>query len=482
MTKSTEEKPNDLERRLIRKLDLRLMLWAFFGYFANGLDRNNMPNAYTNGMKEDLELASERYNWAFTMFFIGYIVLQIPANAVITKVRPSIMLPGVVTLWGAVVCLMALITDYRGLYGLRFCLGFAEAAFYPGIVFLLGSWYTKEELGARTAFFVAGSQMSGAFSGLISGAIASSLDGAHGMRGWKWLFIIEGLIAVIIGAVGFFLIPDYPHNTRFIRGEERQLAIERLERQGRKTLPSGLNMATLRNLLVTPYVYLYLGMFICFQMGMGLLQYFPIILTGMGYESSFANYMMVPIWIWVGIVIIAQGWFSDHYGKRVWHIVGGGIWTLIWYVLVVAIKTPSALVGIHFAAAYMIPPIFGVSPIMMTWLNVSNWKELSYVPYRSPIILQEMYQCDAETRALAIAVVNALGNLVPNFVNVKAWTVSDVYNYYQLGKIVTIGMTAAMIILAIITHILQTKKIGLPKSQQRIASEEEDIKQEIEMA
>ncbi|KAG0170954.1 hypothetical protein DFQ28_009766 [Apophysomyces sp. BC1034] len=456
------EKVSDVEKRLIRTLDKRLMIWAFFGYFANGLDRNNMPNAYTNGMEEDLDLGNEKYNWAVTMFFIGYIVLQIPANAVISKVRPSIMLPGVVLVWGAIVCFMALVKDYRGIYGLRICLGFAEAAFYPGIVFLLGSWYTKEELGMRTAFFVAGSQMSGAFSGLISGAIASGLDGAHGMRGWKWLFIIEGLIAVTIGIIGFFLIPDFPHNTRFIVGEERQVAIERLERQGRKTTPTGLNMATLRNLLVTPYIYLYLGMFICFQMGMGLLQFFPILLKGMGYESSFANYMMVPIWIWVGIVIIAQGWLSDRYGKRVWHIVGGGLWTLIWYVLVVAIKTPSAQVGLHFAAAYMIPPIFGVSPIMMTWLN-------------------EMYQCDTETRALAIAIVNSLGNLVPNFVNVKAWTVSDVTTYYQLGKIVTIAMTAAMVLLAIVAHILETKKVLLPKAQQRISSEE-DAKQEVELA
>ncbi|OAD05180.1 hypothetical protein MUCCIDRAFT_155825, partial [Mucor lusitanicus CBS 277.49] len=196
-----------VEKKLVRLLDYRLMIWAFWGYFANGLDRNNMPNAQTTGLSEDLNLVSNQYNWALTMFFIGYIILQIPANYIITKVRPSIMLPMIVFVWGAIVCFMALVKDYKGLYGLRICLGLTEAGFYPGIVFLLGSWYTKEELGTRTAVFVAGSQVSGAFSGLISGAIANGLDGAHGMRGWKWLFIIEGLIAVVIGFAGFFVLP-----------------------------------------------------------------------------------------------------------------------------------------------------------------------------------------------------------------------------------------------------------------------------------
>ena len=86
----------EVEKKLVRLLDYRLLIWAFWGYFANGLDRNNMPNAQTTGLSEDLNLVGNQYNWAITMFFIGYIVLQIPANYVITKVRPSIMLPMVV--------------------------------------------------------------------------------------------------------------------------------------------------------------------------------------------------------------------------------------------------------------------------------------------------------------------------------------------------------------------------------------------------
>lgn len=366
------------------------------------------------------------------------------------------MVPLVVFTWGAVVCFMALVKDFKGLYGLRFCLGLAEAGFYPGIVFLLGSWYTKEELGTRTAVFVAGSQISGAFSGLISGAISQGLDGVNGIRGWKYLFIIEGLIAVVIGFIGFFVIPDFPHNTRFITGDTREVAMIRLERQGRSGVVTGLNMQTFRNLFTTPFIYLFTGMFICMQLGMGVLQNFPIILKKLGYQASFANYMMVPIWVWVGIVVIAQGYLSDKFGKRSYHILAGGIYSLIWYIILVAVNGGNVPIGLLFASAYMIPPIFGISPIMMTWAN-------------------ETYSCDRETRALAIAIINSIGNLAPNFINVKVWSIVDA-PAFRLGKIVTMACLAAMVVMCCIVHFLIERKIMLPKPSQRVIDEEMDKK------
>ncbi|KAI9257405.1 major facilitator superfamily domain-containing protein [Sporodiniella umbellata] len=428
----------EVERKLVRTLDYRLMIWAFFGYFANGLDRNNMRK------KKEILLITVTH------------LLQIPANFVITKVRPNIMLPLVVFTWGAIVCFMSLVKDYRGLYGLRICLGFAEAAFYPGIVFLLGSWYTKQELGTRTCVFVAGSQVSGAFSGLIAGAISQNLDGVNGMRGWKWLFIIEGLIAVVIGIVGFFLLPNFPHNTSFIRGDMRELAIQRLERQGRSSANTGLNWATFRNLFATPFIYLFVCMFVCFQTGMGILQFFNIILNSMGYSDSFSNYMMVPIWIWVGVVIIVQGYLSDKYGNRPYHILAGGLFTLVWYIILVAVNGGDLPVPLLFVCAYMVPPIFGISPLMMTWAN-------------------EIYACDRESRALAIAIINSLGNLIPNFINVEIWSVSDA-PAFRKGKIATMSMIAAMIVMCLVAFFLEKKGIMVPKAPQRVGDIEGEKK------
>ncbi|KAI8137901.1 major facilitator superfamily domain-containing protein [Fennellomyces sp. T-0311] len=380
---------------------------------------------------------------------------------IITKVRPSIMLPAVVVTWGAIVCFMALVKNHSALYGLRILLGFAEAPFYPGMVFLLGNWYTRQELGTRTAFFVAGSQFSGAFSGLISGAIAQTLDGAHGMRGWKWLFIIEGLIGVVIGVAGFFLIPDYPHNTRFILNEQRTIAVKRLEMQGKKVIATGLNMTTLRNVATTPYIYLFILIFTCMQLGMGILQQFAIILRESGYDASFANYMTVPVWCLAAVVIVTQGYLSDKYSKRHWHIQAGALWTLIWYILLVAVKGGNVPIPLLYVCVYMVVPVLGISPIMMTWNN-------------------EIHQCDPETRALAIAMVNAIGNLAPNFINVAAWTVTQA-PAFRIGKIVTTATTGAMMVLCLIVYLLEEKKILLPKAQQRVETESVN-KKEVEDA
>ncbi|KAI9491329.1 major facilitator superfamily domain-containing protein [Zychaea mexicana] len=423
--------PHELEvqKKLVRKLDLRFMIWAFFAYWANGLDRNNMRN------------------------------LQIPSNMIITKVRPSLMLPAAVTTWGGVVCFMALVRTHSALYGLRILLGFAEAPFYPGMVFLLGNWYTRQELGTRTAFFVAGSQFSGAFSGLISGAIADTLDGAHGMRGWKWLFIIEGLIGVAIGVVGFFLIPDYPHNTRWIVGEERELAVKRLELQGKKVIATGLNLTTLRNVCTTPYIYLFIIIFTCMQLGMGILQNFAIILRESGYEASFSNYMTVPYWCLAAVVIVAQGWLSDHYGKRHWHIQAGALWTLVFYVLLVAVNHGNVPIPLLYVCTYMVVPVLGISPIMMTWNN-------------------EIHQCDPETRALAIAIVNAIGNLAPNFINVKSIVTQA--PAFRTGKIVSTSTTALMMVVCLLVYYLEEKKIALPKAKDTIKAESVNEKKEVE--
>lgn len=326
-------------------------------------------------------------------------------------------------------------------------------------MFLLGNWYTRQELGTRTAFFVAGSQMSGAFSGLISGAIAQTLDGANGMRGWKWLFIIEGLIGVVIGIVGFFLLPDYPHNSRMLSAEEREVAMLRLERQGKQVISTGLNWTTAKNLFTTPYVWLFILIFTCMQLGMGILQQFPIILKESGYQASFANYMSVPVWVVAGFIIVFQGWLSDKFGHRHWHIQAGALWVFIWYLILVVVNGGHVPIPLLFVCVYMITPVLGISPIMMTWNN-------------------EIHQADNETRALAIAMVNSIGNLAPNFINVAAWVVTDA-PAFRTGKIVTTATTAGMMGLCAIVYILEKLKFRLPRAPERIQATDAGKSQEI---
>ena len=127
---------------------------------------------------------------------------------------------------------MPAVKDHQALWGLRFVLGLVQAPYYPGVVFLFGSWYKKNELAKRSMLVAAGVPLSGAVNGLISGAISKTMDGTAGLSSWRWLFIIEGVLGVLVGVFGYILLPNFPNNTPWLTPEERQIAIARVQNQG----------------------------------------------------------------------------------------------------------------------------------------------------------------------------------------------------------------------------------------------------------
>ena len=132
-------------------------------------------------------------------------------------------------IWGIISGLTGACQNFAGLAACRFFLGFIEAAYFPGCLFYLSSWYTRKELGLRTAILYSGSLISGAFGGLITAGITSNMDGTHGLRAWRWVFILEGIVTVIIAFSSFFILPNFPRTTKWLSEEERQLAVYRLQ-------------------------------------------------------------------------------------------------------------------------------------------------------------------------------------------------------------------------------------------------------------
>lgn len=129
---------------------------------------------------------------------------------ILDKVKPSLFLPVVMCAWGLVSTCTAAVQNYEGLIALRFVLGFVEAPFFPGALFLLSSWYTKKELAARISILFAAGQMAGAFGGLLGSAIMGGMRGALGLPAWRWLFLIEGVIVFPVALVAIFVLPNYP--------------------------------------------------------------------------------------------------------------------------------------------------------------------------------------------------------------------------------------------------------------------------------
>lgn len=168
---------------------------------------------------------------AVSILFVGYILMQVPSNLLLNKIgRPAWYIPTVMVVWGVISAATGEVQSYGGLLAVRFVLGWIEAAFFPGLLFLLSSWYTRRELGFRTSILYAGSLLSGAFSGLIAAGITGGLDGARGLSAWRWLFIIEGAITVFVALCAYFILPNFPRTTSWLSEEERALAIWRLQK------------------------------------------------------------------------------------------------------------------------------------------------------------------------------------------------------------------------------------------------------------
>lgn len=192
------------------------------------MDWNSIGNAKVAGMEEDLNLTSNRYSIALVVFFVGYVVFEVPSNMLLSHIKPNIWLPLIMFAWGCVTIGMAWVKTYKGLIGFRVAMGVLEAGFAPGVLLVISSWYKKSEQSKRFAVYISAAILSGAFGGLIAGGIVGSLDGAHGIAGWRWLFIVEGGATAFVSLVASFLLLDFPGNTKRLNERERDLAMARM--------------------------------------------------------------------------------------------------------------------------------------------------------------------------------------------------------------------------------------------------------------
>lgn len=169
-----------------------------------------------------------------TCWTVGYVIGEIPSNMLLTKIRPSIWIPACEVVWSVLTILMCKCTTPTQMYVLRFFIGLAESGFYPGIQYVIGSWYRKDELAKRSCIFHASSGLGSMFSGYLMAAVIS-LDGTDGYHGWQWLFIINTVISLPIALLGFIFFPDVPEICRafYLSKEEIELGKKRMELEGR---------------------------------------------------------------------------------------------------------------------------------------------------------------------------------------------------------------------------------------------------------
>ncbi|KAJ5617056.1 hypothetical protein N7537_002170 [Penicillium hordei] len=222
----------DAEKKLVRKIDLHLMPSIFILYLFSYIDRSNIGLANIAGMEEDLHLTSHQCYIAVIVWIIGYTISAVPSNMILSRTRPSVFLPIITFAWGPVAALIGAVRNQSQLITPRFLLAVFEVGFSPAVIFLISTWYRKNEQSKRLSVFLTAGILSGAFGGVISGAITSILDGAHSTRGWRWLFIVEGVATAGISLIVHGTLLDYPHSSRGLSPEERKLAQQRLIKDG----------------------------------------------------------------------------------------------------------------------------------------------------------------------------------------------------------------------------------------------------------
>ncbi|OTA92320.1 hypothetical protein M434DRAFT_21978 [Hypoxylon sp. CO27-5] len=218
------------ERTLVRKLDYYIMPTVCVMYFLNYIDRNAIAQARLNHFEHDLSMSGNQFNTAVSILFVGYVLMQVPSNMLITRVKPGIYMSGCMFLWAAVSACTASVKSYGGLVACRFFLGMTEAPFYSGATYILATYYTRNEMAARAGFMFCGQLLATGFTGLISAGIFAGMDGRCGLTGWQWLFIIEGALTAFVALLGFWLLPNSPGDTYWLNEEEREIIQARTKR------------------------------------------------------------------------------------------------------------------------------------------------------------------------------------------------------------------------------------------------------------
>jgi len=338
------------------------MLWSM--YWLNYLDRNAIALARLDDLEEELGLDSTQYQTCVSILFVGYLLGQIPSNMFLNRTRPSRYMGICMMLWAIVSALTALSKNFTGLLLTRFFLGVTEAPYYPGAVYLLSMFYTRKEVATRIAILYTGNILATAFAGLIAAGIFHGLGDVAGISGWRWLFILQGIVTFLIAIVGFFLLPDFPHNTWWLTQEERDLAVNRMAldtvgNKGETSVWAGFNQAA-----KDPMVWLFAGMAHMHLAANGFKNFFPTVVKTLGFGKTMTLVLTCPPYLIAGGVTIAVSWSSGKFNERTWHI------TISKCVAVIGFLVACAPLGV--APRYVAMVIFtigtyGVNSLILGW-------------------------------------------------------------------------------------------------------------------
>jgi MFS family permease len=305
--------------RVYRKITWRLVPFLFVCYTIAFLDRINLGIAQLE-MKHDIGLGDLVYGFGASMFFVGYILMEIPSNLMLGWVGARKTFFRIMLLWGLAAAATAFVTRPIHLYIVRFLLGFFEAGLYPGIIYFFTLWYPLDRRARVIGVFTCSVGIAGLLGGPLSGGLMTLFAGSGGLHGWQWMFLLEGLPACLMAFVTLFFLDDGPQHAKWLSQTEQQFVVSEVEDSN---ATDSHREHTIGRVLTDWRLYL-VGLIgfghICGLYAIGF--WMPTIIKENGVTNPFQVGLISAIpYFWSWIALMVTGWTSDKTGERYWHCV-----------------------------------------------------------------------------------------------------------------------------------------------------------------
>ena len=319
-----EEYTLEEQRKVIYRVDRRLVTMCGLTACVSLLDRTNVSSAAIAGMNQDLNLKEgNRYSIVVLVFFVTYTLFQVPSTALLRRLGPVWYLSTLVLCWGATMVGFGFTKDWQQMVALRVLLGVFEGGFFPCIILLLSTWYSRYDLQKRYAGYYIIGMVSSAFGGVLSFGLTQMSD-VGGLEGWRWIFIIEGIITCLVAALCYLFLLDFPeneHNSRRylrpLRQEELAFIIRRVNRDRADVIAEPFSLRLFLKSSLDFKIWGFGLIFfavttICYSIA----YFLPIILRGMGFSVGASQCLVAPPYVFAAIITFIEAWVGDRYRIR----------------------------------------------------------------------------------------------------------------------------------------------------------------------
>ncbi|KAL3442348.1 major facilitator superfamily domain-containing protein [Aspergillus insuetus] len=379
-TSSEEEKRRELlssftpedDKRIMRKINYRFLWLISIMYLIKTIDYTNAASVKVLQVGEDrnvlteLNMTANEYNWVQSIYFISYIVFEVPSNLVLKRLTPRLWQSRIMLTWGIVLACHAAVQNKAGLYALRFLLGLCEAGMFPGIAAQLCGWYRSDEMGLPIMWMFGFQNTSGIVGSLLTYGI-SYLNGVRGLSAWRWVYILEGIFTILFSGVVYLVLPDWPKSERtkkWLTEREQEYVEARLSENAPKTGDSNFDVREVIESLKDPRTYSFmLSQILVNFAGYALSWQLPTITTSLGFAGLPRNQLLniAPAAASV-LAIIFAGWFLGRgYMTRpafIMYLIMGP--ALLFFILLAVLDNKvgiyiACVFGTMFYAVYFIP-------------------------------------------------------------------------------------------------------------------------------